>query len=56
MYETDIQCRYFMLYAICEYEINKSELMEEIYYEYRVLAMWSFGYSICDYRSVICTI
>ncbi|WP_207719098.1 hypothetical protein, partial [Blautia wexlerae] len=27
-----------------------------IYYEYRVLAMWSFGYSICDYRSVICNI
>ena len=27
-----------------------------IYYEYRALAMWSFGYSICDYRSVICNI
>lgn len=54
MYESDIQCRYF--YAICEYEINKSEFMEQIYYEYRILTMWSFGYSICDYRSVICII
>ena len=24
-----------------------------IYYEYRALAMWSFGYSICDYRSCL---
>ena len=39
-----------------EIALKKNFDKNGIYYEYRVLAMWSFGYSICDYRSVICNI
>ena len=38
----------------CERQIGICE--GGIYCEYRVLVMWSFGYSICDYMSVICNI